>query len=59
MMEELCTILSAGGGASTKLIRPGGGKNLRLTNPKYPLEYIQQIDSICEEKRKIGEFYEV
>lgn len=59
MMEELCTILSAGGGASTKLIHPEGGKNLRLTNPKYPLEYIQQIDSICEEKRKIGEFYEV
>ena len=59
MMEELCTILSAGGGASTKLIHPEGGKNLRLTNPKYPLEYIQQIDRICEEKRKIGEFYEV
>ena len=59
MMEELCTILSAGGGASTKLIHPEGGKNIRLTNPKYPLEYIQQIDSICEEKRKIGEFYEV
>ena len=59
MMEELCTILSAGGGASTKLIHPEGGKNLRLTNPKYPLEYIQHIDSICEEKRKIGEFYEV
>lgn len=59
MMEELCTILSAGGGASTKLIHQEGGKNLRLTNPKYPLEYIQQIDSICEEKRKIGEFYEV
>ncbi len=59
MMEELCTILSAGGGASTKLIHPEGGKNIRLTNPKYPLEYIQQIDNICEEKRKIGEFYEV
>jgi oxygen-independent coproporphyrinogen-3 oxidase len=59
MMEELCTILSAGGGVSTKLIHPEVGKNIRLTNPKYPLEYIQQIDSICEEKRKIGEFYEV
>ena len=59
MMEELCTILAAGGGGSTKLIRPGGGKNLRLTAPKYPLEYIQQIEKTCEDKRKIGEFYGV
>ena len=57
MMEELCTILAAGGGGSTKLIRPGGGKNLRLTAPKYPLEYIRQIDKTCEDKQKVGEFY--
>ena len=30
MMEELCTILSAGGGASTKLIHPEGGKTERM-----------------------------
>ncbi|MBO7728769.1 MAG: coproporphyrinogen dehydrogenase HemZ [Oscillospiraceae bacterium] len=57
MMEELCSILASGGGGSTKLIHPKGGKNIRITAPKYPLEYIQQIEKICEEKRKIGEFY--
>ena len=57
MMEELCSILASGGGGSTKLIHPNGGKNIRITAPKYPLEYIQQIEKTCEEKRKIGEFY--
>lgn len=59
MMEEICGILAAGGGGSTKLIKAGGGKNLRITAPKYPLEYIEQIEKICEDKRKIGEFYGV
>ena len=59
MMEELCSILASGGGGSTKLIHPEGGRNIRITAPKYPLEYIQQIETICEEKRKIGEFYDV
>ena len=58
MMEELCSILASGGGGSTKLIHPEGGKNIRITAPKYPLEYIQQIEKTCEEKRRIGEFYE-
>lgn len=59
MMEELCSILAAGGGGSTKLIRAEGGKNIRITAPKYPLEYIEQIEKICENKEKIGEFYGV
>ena len=59
MMEELCSILASGGGGSTKLIHPKGGKNIRITAPKYPLEYIQQIEKTCEEKRRIGEFYDV
>ena len=59
MMEELCTILASGGGGSTKLIHPGGGKNIRLTAPKYPLEYIQQIETTCKNKERIGEFYGV
>ena len=57
MMEELCGILAMGGGGSTKLIRPGGGKNLRLTAPKYPLEYIEQIEKTCGDKERIGIFY--
>ena len=56
-MEELCSIIAMGGGGSTKLIRPGAGRNLRLTEPKYPLEYIQGIDDICREKSEISRFY--
>ena len=41
IMEELCSILAMGGGGSTKLVCPGGGRNIRLMAPKYPLEYIK------------------
>ena len=59
IMEELCSILAMGGGGSTKLIAPGDGRNIRLMDPKYPLEYIQKIQEICEDKKKIREFYRV
>ena len=57
IMEELCSIIAMGGGGSTKLIRRDGGRNLRLTDPKYPLEYIQQIGDICSKKAEISAFY--
>ncbi len=57
IMEELCSILAMGGGGSSKLIRPGDGRNIRLTEPKYPQEYIANIARVCEEKQKISEFY--
>ena len=57
IMEELRTILAVGGGGSTKLIRTDGGRNIRLMAPKYPLEYIENIDKTCAEKVKISEFY--
>ena len=57
IMEELCSILAAGGGGSTKLIRPDEGRNLRLVAPKYPLEYINGIEKTCAEKAQIGKFY--
>ena len=57
MMEELCSILASGGGGSSKLIHPEGGKNIRLTAPKYPLEYIRQIDKTCRDKERIGVYY--
>ena len=57
IMEELCSILAMGAGGSTKLVRTDGGRNLRLTAPKYPLEYILQIANTCEEKEKIARFY--
>lgn len=54
IMEELCSIISIGGGASTKLC-VGGGRIERLFNPKYPTEYIGLIDKIITEKKKITE----
>lgn len=57
IMEELCSIIALGGGGSTKLIRHDGGRNIRLMAPKYPLEYINQIEDTCADKKKIAEFY--
>ena len=57
IMEELCSILAMGGGGSTKLISPGEGRNLRLMAPKYPLEYIRDIEKTCAAKAQIGAIY--
>lgn len=57
IMEELCSIIAMGGGGSTKLVRGGTGRNIRFLAPKYPLEYIAQIERTCEEKEKIRAFY--
>ena len=58
IMEELCSILAVGGGGSTKLICPGDSRNLRLMAPKYPLEYINNIEKTCLSKEEISKFYE-
>ena len=58
MMEEINTIVAMGAGGSSKLIDPEGGRNIRMTAPKYPLEYIQSIEKTCADKEKISEFYE-
>jgi len=57
IMEELCSVVAMGGGGSTKLVRAGTGRNIRLMAPKYPLEYIGQIEKTCAEKEKIRTFY--
>ena len=57
IMEELCSILALGAGGSTKLVRRDGGKNERFVAPKYPTEYIADIERICREKEKISRFY--
>jgi oxygen-independent coproporphyrinogen-3 oxidase len=54
IMEELCSIISMGGGASTKLCA-GNGRLERIFNPKYPAEYISSIDKIIKSKEKIKE----
>jgi oxygen-independent coproporphyrinogen-3 oxidase len=57
IMEELCSILSLGGGASTKLVAPKSGHIVRIFNPKYPYEYVEGIDKILAGKQEITKFY--
>lgn len=52
MMEELHTVLSLGAGGVTKQVRYHEGKIHRLSNPKYPQEYIRERERILEEKRR-------
>ena len=54
IMEELCSIISMGGGASTKLCAENG-RIERIFNPKYPAEYIDSIEKIILDKTKIKE----
>ncbi len=56
IMEELCSIIAMGGGASTKLVGQKG-EIKRFFAPKYPTEYIANIDQVCADKTKIKEFY--
>ena len=56
IMEELHTILALGAGGSTKLTDPATGRIVRITNPKYPQEYIQRIDDVCREKAALVPF---
>lgn len=57
IMEELCSIIALGGGGSTKLVSRGEGRNIRLMAPKYPQEYIANIEKTCADKKNIGRFY--
>ena len=50
MMEELHSILALGGGGVTKICWPKTGKVERFSNPKYPQEYLQDIDKLCRER---------
>ena len=56
IMEELCSILSMGAGASTKLTS-GDGLLKRFFAPKYAKEYIDGIDRVCADKRQITAFF--
>ena len=56
MMEELHTVISLGAGGVTKLIDPQSGRILRLTNPKYPQDYLSALDRVLEQKREIQRF---
>ncbi|MBR3868670.1 MAG: coproporphyrinogen dehydrogenase HemZ [Clostridia bacterium] len=59
MMEEIHTVLAAGGGAVTKLKSPYENKIDRIFNFKYPYEYISRFDEQSERKKHIYNFYEM
>ena len=54
MMEEVHTIVSLGGGGMNKVNLPGG-KLQRFHNPKFPEQYIEQIDSVLHQKEELFE----
>ena len=54
MMEELHTILSLGGGGMNKVNLPGG-KVCRYHNPKFPEQYIDQLDTVLAQKYQLFE----
>lgn len=56
IMEELHSILALGAGGSTKLTDPATGRVVRITNPKYPQQYIERIDQICQDKAPLVAF---
>ncbi len=57
IMEELQTILAVGAGASTKLVDRAGGRIERLTNYKFPYEYLDRFDNILQFKEQIFDFF--
>ncbi|NBI10826.1 coproporphyrinogen dehydrogenase HemZ [Colidextribacter sp. OB.20] len=56
MMEELHTVISLGCGGVTKLI--GDGALSRLTNPKYPQDYLSGLEKVLGQKEEIRKFYQ-
>ena len=52
MMEELHTIVSLGGGGITKLNLPSG-KLVRFPNPKFPEQYISQLEEVLAHKEEL------
>ena len=52
MMEEIHSILSLGGGGMNKVNLPGGRLE-RFHNPKFPEQYIEQIESVLEQKKTL------
>lgn len=57
IMEELQTILAVGAGAATKLVDRSGGRIKRITNHKYPYEYLDRFNDNLDNKREIFGFF--
>ena len=50
MMEELHTVVSIGAGGVTKLVDRAQGKIVRLSNPKYPQDYLRTAEKVLAQK---------
>ncbi len=57
MMEGFHSVLAAGAGASTKLVSKDLSTIGKLYNPKYPYEYLRDINDILKNKEQILSFY--
>ena len=57
MMEELQTVVSLGAGGVTKLVDPAAGRIVRLTNPKYPQDYLACLEKVLSQKGEIPPFF--
>ena len=57
MMEELQSVLSLGAGGVTKLVDRSSRRIVRLTNPKYPHDYLAMSAKVLEQKDEILRFY--
>lgn len=57
MMEELHSVVALGGGGVTKLVDPSTGKIQRMSDPKYPHEYMRDIHKLVADKEALADFY--
>jgi oxygen-independent coproporphyrinogen-3 oxidase len=57
MMDELLPVIACGAGAVTKLTFDREQNIIRISNPKYPEDYIAKSDEIMESKAKLAAFY--
>ncbi|MBQ8974204.1 MAG: coproporphyrinogen dehydrogenase HemZ, partial [Oscillospiraceae bacterium] len=53
----LCSVIAMGGGGSTKLVPPEGGRIERVFNAKYPREYIDGVREYIRRKGRIADFF--
>ncbi len=54
IMEETQSIVAVGAGATSKLVFPNG-KLERFFNPKYPLDYIKNYETVIQRKHQLAE----
>ncbi len=57
IMDELQSIVACGAGAVTKLKDDSTGLIRRISNMKYPAEYLERFGEMLERKDAIREFY--